>query len=149
METFPCYWSFVRWIHWLPVNSSHKCRWREALMFPFIYDWTNGRVNNRDAGDLRRHRAHYDVYVMVGVIYGCPIFKWVAKTWLCDRGTIVTVMVGGRHVPLLKFMDSSLSHLTVGHTLWSVRQLESVTNQRSCSGSRKLRDEPSGMRVPP
>ena len=26
--------------------------------------WTNGRVNNRDAGDLRRHRAHHDVIVM-------------------------------------------------------------------------------------
>ena len=26
--------------------------------------WTNGWVNNRDAADLRRHRAHYDVTVM-------------------------------------------------------------------------------------
>ena len=26
--------------------------------------WINGRVNNHDAGDLRRHRAHYDVTVM-------------------------------------------------------------------------------------
>ena len=26
--------------------------------------WTNGWVNNREAGDLRRHRAHYDVTVM-------------------------------------------------------------------------------------
>ena len=25
----------------------------------------NGWVNNREAGDLRRHRAHYDVIVMV------------------------------------------------------------------------------------
>ena len=24
----------------------------------------NGWVNNREAGDLRRHRAHYDVIVM-------------------------------------------------------------------------------------
>ena len=29
----------------------------------FICAWTNGWVNNRDAGDLRRHRAHYDVLV--------------------------------------------------------------------------------------
>ena len=28
--------------------------------------WTNGWVNNRDAGDLRRHRAHYYVTVMSG-----------------------------------------------------------------------------------
>ena len=26
--------------------------------------WTNGWANNRDAGGLRRHRAHYDVTVM-------------------------------------------------------------------------------------
>ena len=26
--------------------------------------WINGRVNNREAGDLRRYRAHYDVTVM-------------------------------------------------------------------------------------
>ena len=26
--------------------------------------WINGGVNNGEAGDLRRHRAHYDVIVM-------------------------------------------------------------------------------------
>ena len=31
----------------------------------FIYAWTNGWVNDRDAGDLRCHRAHYDVTVMM------------------------------------------------------------------------------------
>ena len=30
----------------------------------FICAWTNDSVNNRDAGDLRRHRAHYNVIVM-------------------------------------------------------------------------------------
>ena len=30
-------------------------------MFSLIYAWTNGWVNTRDAGDLRRHRAHNDV----------------------------------------------------------------------------------------
>ena len=33
-------------------------------MFSLIGAWTNGWVNNRDVGDLRRHRAHYDVTVM-------------------------------------------------------------------------------------
>ena len=33
-------------------------------MFSLICGWTNGWVNNRDAGDLRRHWAHYDVIVM-------------------------------------------------------------------------------------
>ena len=39
-------------------------QWRGALMFSLIYAWTNGWVNNQDACDLRRHRAHYDVTVM-------------------------------------------------------------------------------------
>ena len=29
--------------------------------------WINGWVNNREAGDLRRYRAHYDVIVMVNI----------------------------------------------------------------------------------
>ena len=31
----------------------------------FDLQWTNGCAKNRDAGDLRRHRAHYDVTVMI------------------------------------------------------------------------------------
>ena len=33
-----------------------------------ICAWINGWVNNREAGDLRRHRAHYDTIVMSKVI---------------------------------------------------------------------------------
>ena len=43
---------------------SHKGRWHGSLMFSLICAWTNGWANIRDAGDLRRHRAHYDVTVM-------------------------------------------------------------------------------------
>ena len=57
-------WPFVREIHQSPVNSPHKGQWRGALMFSFIYVWINGWVNNRQAGDLRRYRAHYEVTVM-------------------------------------------------------------------------------------
>ena len=61
---FPRYWSFVRGIHRSPVNSPHKGQWRGALMFSLICVWINGWVNNREAGDLRRYLAHYDVIVM-------------------------------------------------------------------------------------
>ena len=47
-----------------PVNSPHKGQWRGALMFSLICVWINGWVNNREAGDLRRYRGHYDVNVM-------------------------------------------------------------------------------------
>ena len=55
METFSASLAFVLGIHrWLhrgirrsPVNSPHTSRWRGALMFPLIYSWTNGWVNNQ------------------------------------------------------------------------------------------------------
>ena len=34
-------------------------------MYSLIFAWIYGWVNNREAGDLRRHRAHYDVIVMI------------------------------------------------------------------------------------
>ena len=61
---FPRYWPFVRGIHRSPVNSPHKGQWRGALMFSLICAWINHWVNNREAGDLRRQHAHYDVTVM-------------------------------------------------------------------------------------
>ena len=61
---FPRYWPFVRGIHRSPVNSPHKGQWHGALMFSLICVWIHGWVNNREAGDLRRYCAHYDVTVM-------------------------------------------------------------------------------------
>ena len=61
---FPRCWPYVRGIHRSPVNSPHKGQWRGSLIFSLICAWTNGWVNNRQAGDSRRYRAHYDVIVM-------------------------------------------------------------------------------------
>ena len=61
---FPRYWPFLRGIHRSPVNSPHKGQWRGALMFSLICVWINDWVNSREAGDLRRYLAHYDVIVM-------------------------------------------------------------------------------------
>ena len=49
-----------------PVTGEfpHKSQWRGALGFSLICTWINGWVTNREAGDLRRHRAHYDITVM-------------------------------------------------------------------------------------
>ena len=58
----PRHWPFVRVIRRSPVNSPHKGQWRGA--FSFVCAWTNGWLNNLEAGDLRRYRTHYDVIVM-------------------------------------------------------------------------------------
>ena len=52
------YWPGDRWI---PLT---KGQWHGALMFSLTCAWTNGWANNRDAGDLRRHCACYDVMVI-------------------------------------------------------------------------------------
>ena len=77
-KQFPRYWSFVRGIHRSPVNSPHKGQWRGAVMFSLICAWINGWVNNRETGDLRRHRAHYDITVMITRLsaFLLPLAKW-------------------------------------------------------------------------
>ena len=60
-KNFPNYWSFVQVIHQSPVNSPPKGQWRGALMFTYICARIKDWVNTREAGDLRRHRTHYDV----------------------------------------------------------------------------------------
>ena len=47
-----------------PVNSPQKGQWHGALMFSLICAWINDWVNNREAGDLRRHRTRYDTTVI-------------------------------------------------------------------------------------
>ena len=48
-----------------PVTGPVKGQWRGALMFSLIYAWINGWLNNGKAGNLRHHRAHYDVIVII------------------------------------------------------------------------------------
>ena len=85
---FPCYWPFVREIHRGTVNSPHKGQWRGALMFSLICVWITGWVNNGEAGDLRRHRAHYVVTVMLMVAFFKYIFLsilfsfWLKFHWI-------------------------------------------------------------------
>ena len=65
---FPRYRPFVRGIRRSPVDSHQKGQWCGALKFSLICAWTNGWANNRDAGDLRGQRAHFDVTLLM-----CPV----------------------------------------------------------------------------
>ena len=65
METFPA-----------------KGQWHGALMFSLICAWINGWVNNREAVDLRRYRAHYDITVM----------EWNALTSKRNRYTLRVIV---------------------------------------------------------
>ena len=79
---FPRYWPFMRGVHRWPVNSPHKGQWHGALMLRLICAWINDWVNNREAGDLRRYRSHYDViviYFMHDCVCGWYLLPWAAK----------------------------------------------------------------------
>ena len=63
METFPTLFTGhlcgeFTGHRWIPRTG----QWRGALMFSCA--WINGWQNNREAGDLIRHRPHYDAPVM-------------------------------------------------------------------------------------
>ena len=73
---FPHYWPFVRGIHRSLVNSPHKGQWRGAFMFTLICVWINGCVNNREAGDLRRYRVHYDITLMSVLCFLLHGYSW-------------------------------------------------------------------------
>ena len=77
---FPRYWPFVWGIHRWPVNSPHKGQLRGALMFSLICTWSNSWAIIEDAGDLRRHRTHYGVTVMVAWESGARS-KLASNTW--------------------------------------------------------------------
>ena len=73
METFSALLALCAGNSPVPVNSPHKGQWRGALMFSLICARINNWVNNREAGDLRRHRGHYDVNVMSTQFY--PLYN--------------------------------------------------------------------------
>ena len=91
METFSALLALSVGIQRPPVNSTHKGQWRGALMFSFIWARINGCVNNREAGDLRRHRAHYDVIVMTSkkahkshVLSSLSFVRLEDSMWICN-----------------------------------------------------------------
>ena len=122
---FPRYWPFVRGIHRSPVKSPHKGQWRGALMFTLIYARINGWVNNREAGDLRPHSAHYDVIVVIshgvkwGLVYQVQVWRSGASNYIpqylwdvvtCPRPSYLLLVHTSWNVTLLlcKYSDSSI-----------------------------------------
>ena len=96
---FPRYWPFVQGIHRSRVNDPHKGQWHGTLVFSLICAWINRWVSNGEAGDLRRHRAHYDVTVMfdgrISIENWTILFIRQSAYWLCG---CMHVMICWDHV---------------------------------------------------
>ena len=77
-------------------------QWRAALMFPLICAWRNGWANNRKAGDLRRHHAHYAVRIMLAIeVWAHPSpavphaeCRKHATIWRCHMSFLVSQCTG-------------------------------------------------------
>ena len=61
---FPHYWPFVRGIHRSREFPAQRPVTQSFEDF-FICAWINDWVNNREAGDLRSHRVHYNASVKI------------------------------------------------------------------------------------
>ena len=60
-----------------PVTGEFPSQRPVTRSFNVFFDLClkNSWVKNREAGDLRRHRAHYDVIVMNGMEAACSPFQ--------------------------------------------------------------------------
>ena len=63
---------------WIPLTKASDAE----LWWVLWSELNNGWVNNREAGDLRRHRAHDDVIVM-GICEITNVVAWYPQTSLC------------------------------------------------------------------
>ena len=81
------------------VNYPQKGQWRGALMCSLISARINGWVNNREAGDSKRHRDHYDVIIMKYAYCGLMrssmslymIVKWGYDIWHYQRSSYTSI----------------------------------------------------------
>ena len=85
-----------------PPPPPHKGQWRGALMFSLICVWINDWVTNREAGDLRRYRAHYDVSVINFVVITVPAGGLALWDAWASAGTVMTNIYTGPTLQGLK-----------------------------------------------
>ena len=78
-KPFPRYWPFVWGIHHRSLVVVPFTNASDAELWCFLWSVPEQTVaNNRDADDLRCHRAHYDVTVMHWS-YTPPYLSWIWK----------------------------------------------------------------------
>ena len=80
------WWHLFPWISWIfcvtgslygisPVTGKFTSQSTVVQSFLWSAPWINGWVNNREAGDLRRHCAHYDITVMFKGTTFCAVSR--------------------------------------------------------------------------
>ena len=72
---------------WIPRTKASDA---ELWCVFIISAWINALVNSREAGDLRRNRAQYDVIVLEAIILICVFADWTKilskwQRWISDN----------------------------------------------------------------
>ena len=88
-------------------------------MFSLICVWINGWVNNREAGDLRRHRAHFRPLWRHRNAYNKRLFMWDTNP---QRSTWVPFLCPVYHMDYLHGL-SVLCLVTEIWGLWCLKQV--------------------------
>ena len=91
---FPRYCPFVRGIH--RSRRIPRTKASDAELWCFLWSaWINDWVNNREAGDLRRHRGHHVVNVMRCVkcvtinSLATGRFEWSVRYVICELISVI------------------------------------------------------------
>ena len=94
-----------------------------------ICAWINGWVNNREAGDLRRHRVHHDITIIDATIYiNIGIYWYIVKLWLTNQNflesfILTTIKKHTFNNPKLTWMRRSASSVQYEKTLcWKYKR---------------------------
>ena len=99
----------LRGIHRWPLDPHHEGHGGRALMFSLIYAWTNSWVNNRDAGDLKRDRAHHDVSLMPRRLDRTLVWSPGARINSKIRKIVVGIFNGGKNGKVVSYSYKCVS----------------------------------------
>ena len=92
-----------------------KGQWRGALIFSLICARINGWVNNGDTGDLRRHRAHCDVNVMISLCWNVTLMTHLCLSYIVNpKIDDVSCHTRASVAKVLPYITSSLRILSNG-----------------------------------
>ena len=99
---------------WIPLTKAS-----DADLWCFLWSapWINGWVNNREAGDLRRHCAHYDVIVMRRII-NTQLWCFYAVSALAQSSLLPFVLQLKMYITCLLWLQVLGTHTSLLLFMW-------------------------------
>ena len=112
---------------WIPSTKASDA---EVWCFLWSAPWINGWVNNGEAGDLRRHRAHHDVTVMN------QNFHWIGFSRPSIGGCFMLVSVFAEfHYPY-RNVNNSIYYANLGRFVSAITHKIFLTKFQAQTGKK-------------